>query len=258
MSRSNPTDASRNPSTRWFEWAAGDASKNGGVIRYYDKDAKQNVPMPMPFTFLLLDELSTVKGWHDASDSGIYANEVRDTRQETLVVRAFKGGELASGIYTDIRDRVAAKGGYYAASIYIAYRDGAELKIGNLTLDGASAGAWMEFKKAAPSKKSASGKTVKSYFVDAVSIVGYEERKKGATTYRIPKFSLKAVTPETDAQAAALDVELQAFMADYMKRPKIEAASSSARDEETAVSAPAAKVPEQAPPTDEDFSDVPF
>src|SRR6185295_2040393 len=191
MSRSNPTDGTRNPATRWFEWAGGD---QGGFIRWYDKDAKADVKIDGAFTFLLLDELSTVKGWHEPSESGIYANEVRDLRSDALVVKSFKGGELASGLYTTIKDRIVAKGGHYHGSIYVAYKDGDTLKIGNLGLKGAALGAWMDFKKAASSKKDAAGKNVKAYFVDAVTISGYEQAKKGGTTYRIPKFALKTVS----------------------------------------------------------------
>jgi hypothetical protein len=138
MSRSNPTDGVRNPSTRWFTWAGGG---DQGYIEWYDKDAKQNVKVDGPFTFLLLDELSTVKGWHEASESSIYANEVRDLRQETLVVKSFKGGELAAGLYADIRDKIVAKGGHYHGSVYIAYKEGEELRLGNLGLKGAALSA---------------------------------------------------------------------------------------------------------------------
>lgn len=220
MSRSNPTEGQRNPSTRWFEWAGGD---DGGFVRWYNKDTKADVKIDGPFTFLLLDELASVKGWHEPSESSIYANEVRDLRQETLVVRSFKGGELASGLYSDIKDRIVAKGGHYHASIYIAYKDGEELRLGNLGLKGAALGAWMEFKKAAPTKKDASGKNVKAYFVDAVTIASFAQEKKGGTTYRVPVFALKAVGEATNQQAVALDAELQAFLADYFKRPKSEA-----------------------------------
>lgn len=221
MSRSNPTDGVRNPSTRWFEWAGGD---EGGFVRWYNKDTKETTKVEGAFTFLLLDELATVKGWHEPSESSIYANEVRDLRQEALVVKSFKGGELASGLYADIKDRIVAKGGHFHGSIYIAYKDGEELKLGNLGLKGAALGAWMEFKKAAPMKKDASGKSVRSYFVDAVTISGYEQAKKGGTTYRVPKFSLKAVGEATNQQALGLDAELQAFLDGYFKRPKAEAA----------------------------------
>lgn len=219
MSRSNPTEGARNPSTRWFEWAGG---SDGGFIRWYDKEAKTHVPIEGGFVFLLLDELSTVKGWHEASESSIFANEVRDTRQEVFVVRSFKGGELASGIYTSIRDRIVALGGHYCVSIYLGYKDGEELKIGNLSLKGAAASAWMDFKRNAPSKKDANGKTTRGYFVDAVKIAGYEQMKKGATVYRVPKFALAPVSEATNQQAIALDTDLQAFLSDYFKRPKAE------------------------------------
>lgn len=221
MSRSNPTDGARNPSTRWFEWAGG---SDGGFVRWYDKDAKQSVKVDGTFTFLLLDELSTVKGWHEPSESSIYANEVRDTRQDALVVRAFKGGELASGVYTTIRDRIVALGGHYVASIYIGYKDGDELRIGNLALKGAAAGAWMDFKRNAPSKKSATGKSVRAYLVDAVKITGYDQQKKGGTIYRVPQFALVETSEATNQQAVDLDSQLQMFLVDYLKQPKAAAA----------------------------------
>lgn len=229
MSRSNPIDGIRNPATRWFEWAGGN---DGGFVRWYDKDAKANVNVPLPFVFLLLDELSTVKGWHDPSQSGIFANEVRDTRQDVLVVRSFKGGELASGVYKSIKDRVTAQGGHYCASLYVAYKEGDGLKIGNLCLKGAAASAWMEFKRSAPTRKDASGRTLRAYFIDAVKIAEFEQLKKGATVYRVPKFSLQQVSEESNKQAVALDGELQSFLADYLKRPKAEVAKPEADSQE--------------------------
>jgi hypothetical protein len=221
MSRSNPTDGMKNPSTRWFEWAGGD---DGGIVKWYDRETKETHKLPLPFTFLLLDELATVKGWHEPSQSGIYSNEVRDTRQEVLVVKSFNGGEMASGLYADIKEKVVFKGGGYHSSIYIAYKDGEELRIGNLSLGGAALSAWMDFKKRAATKKDASGKSLKAYFIDAVTITGYNEAKKGKIVYRTPTFALKEVSPATNQQAIALDAELQAFLSDYLKRPKADAA----------------------------------
>lgn len=219
MSRSNPTEGARNPSTRWFEWSGG---AEGGFVRYYNKETKEHVPVPDGFTFLLLDELATVKGWHEASESSIFANEVRDTRQEVFVVKSFEGGELASGLYGNIRDRIVAVGGHFCVSLYLAYKGEDGLKIGNLSLKGAALSAWMDFKKSAGTKKGPDGKSMRAYFVDAVRIAGYEQAKKGGTTYRVPKFTLATVQEETSKQAVALDLELQAFLADYFKRPKAE------------------------------------
>jgi hypothetical protein len=183
------------------------------------------------FMFILLDELATVKGWHDPSESGIFANEVRDTRQDILVVRSFKGGELASGLYADIKDRIVAVGGHFVASCYIAYKDGADLRLGNIRFKGAALSAWMDFKKQCPAKKDSSGKNVKAYYVDAIKIHGFDQQKKGGTTFRVPQFQLVQLSEETNKQAIALDSELQAYLSEYLKRPRAEAATAVAKTE---------------------------
>ena len=253
MSRSNSMDAAVNPSTRWFEWAGGG---DGGFVRWYDKEAKRNVKVEGHFTFLLLDELSTVKGWHEPSESGIFANEVRDIRQDVLVVRSFTGGDLANGVYSDIRDRIIAKGGHFVASLYIAYKDGTDLKIGNLSLKGAAASSWMEFKRNAPVKKNADGKTVRGYFVDAVKIVGFTDAKKGGTAYRIPIFKLIDVNDSTNLQAIALDAELQSYLSEYLKRPKSDA--SKPTDEAQNLTAEELDNPPRRLNVDDLNDDIPF
>lgn len=217
MSRSNPTETSNNPCTRWFEYASG---ADGGFVRYYDKEKKENVNVGDRFQFILLDELATVKGWHDHSDSGIYANEVRDTRQDVLVVKSFKGGELASGLYAGIRDRVQSFGGHFVGSCYIAYKNGDKLAIGNLAFKGAALGAWMEFKKGCGTKDGR-----RQFYVDAVGITGYTEGQKGRVVFRTPTFKLVPIGEESNAQAMALDATLQEYLAGYLRRPRIEAST---------------------------------
>ena len=224
MSRSNNTTNARNPSTRFFEWHG-----SKGNINYWDKEAEKRITLELPFTFLLLDELATVKGWHEASESGIHANEVRDTRQDTLLVKAFKGGEIASGLYASIRDRVKAHGGYFQASCYIGFKEGADLKVGNIGFNGAALQAWSEFKKNCHDKEGPDGKRNRGFYVDAVTINGYEDKTKGATKYRVPKFALVQVSLETNEQAVALDKEVQAYMADYLKRTRTEQAKAPAQ-----------------------------
>src|SRR6185503_6830295 len=142
MSRSNPTENMPNPSQRWFEWNGAE-----GHFRYYDKEAKQNVDMPSDFTFIVLDRLASVRGWHEQSESGIVSNEVRDTRSEPLVVRSFKGGPIATGIYQSIRDRVANAGGRFTITAYCAFREDGKIKMGGIQLRGAALRAWSDFEK---------------------------------------------------------------------------------------------------------------
>lgn len=209
MSRSNPNEGgSQNPAVKWFEW-----NGENGVVRYYDKEAKKNVEVGSEFTFLLLDQLGTVRGWHDASDSGIYSNEVKDTRQETLIVKSFKGGTLAEGIYRDIKDRVNAMGGQFVANCYIAFKNGGDkLSIGSLRFKGAALRAWMEFTKEHKA----------DLYKKAIRIHGFNEGKKGRIVFRTPVLTTKAISQESDAEAVVLDKQLQEFLASYLKRPKRE------------------------------------
>jgi len=211
MSRSNPTETSKNPSTRWFEWKGG---QDGGFVAYYDKAANKNIDAGSKFVFLPLDELSCVKGWHDASDSGISSNEVRDTKKEPLVVKAFKGGTLAEGFYSQIRDRIQSQGGHFVSNIYIAYKDEAgQLKLGAIQFKGAALNAWVEFKKANRA----------GIYAGAIKIDGYTEGTKGRVKFRVPKFFLLDTTPETDAAAKKIDAEiLQPYLAEYFKRNAVE------------------------------------
>lgn len=211
MSRSNPTEHSQHPCTRWFEWSGSE-----GVIRYYDKSAKQNVEIPDGFTFILLDQLATVKGWHDVSDSGIYANEVRDTKQEVMVVKAFKAGTIAEGFYSAIRDRVNAFGGYYVSNCYIAFRnEHGTLALGSLSFKGAALSAWMDFQNANRA----------DLYKKSIQIKGHTEGKKGKIVFRTPKFFIREITPETDGQATELDRNLQVYLKGYLSRTKTEQVS---------------------------------
>lgn len=207
MSLSNPHEnGSPNPSTRWFEW-----NGENGTIGYYDKEAKKTIDVPMPFAFILLDELGSVRGWHDASSSGIYSNEVKDTRQDTLVVKAFKGGTLAEGLYRDIKDRVNSLGGAFNCNCYLAFKNGGgDLHIGALRFKGAALGAWMEFRK----------ENRRDFYTKAVKIDGFTEGKKGRITFRMPKFSMVDISPQSIAVAVELDKTLQDFFAGYLSRNK--------------------------------------
>jgi hypothetical protein len=216
MSRSRPHEnGAPNPATRWLEW-------NGekGEIRYFDKEKKENVVVPLPFTFLLLDQLGTVRGWHDASQSGIYSNEVKDTRQDMLIVKAFKlRTPLAEGLYRDIKDRVNAAGGKFNANCYIAFKNGNGLKIGALRFKGAALSAWSEF-----SKQHRGDLNDK-----AVTIVAATAGKKGRITYYTPEFQVKDVSAETNEAAVALDDELQRWLDGYLQRTTHDRAEQAAQ-----------------------------
>jgi len=244
MSRSNPSENAVHPCARWIEWDGGN-----GEFRYYDKEKKENVVIGDSMTFILLDQLATIKGWHDASESGIFSNEVRDIKQDVLVVKAFKGGTLAEGPYKSIRDRIIAHGGHFTSNNYVAIKIGEELAIASVQFKGAALSAWMEFGK----------KNRAEIYKKAVRCKGYEEGKKGKITFRTPIFHLAEVTPETDAKAIALDKVLQEFLKSYFARTRTEQVAQTVK--------PQAQEPDDEPPLptgrtgptfDEEEESIPF
>lgn len=210
MSRSNPTEHASHPCTRWFEW---DGAKGG--VRYYDKEKRENVPVGKKFPFLVLDRLACIKGWHDDSDSGIYSNEVRDTRAEPMVVKAFGAKQiLAEGLYSQIKDRVGSIGGNFTCNLYIGYRKDKDssLEIGSLIFKGAALSAWMDFEK----------KHRNEIYKDAVNITGSVSGKKGKVEFETPTFEIKQIAENTGEEATELDKVLQVYLKSYFSRTKVE------------------------------------
>ena len=159
------------PVKKYLSW-----SSNDKCFKYYDKEQAKDVLVKLPLTFVHLDELATIKGWHEASESGIYSNEVRSTRLEELNVRSFKGGEIIKGIYQDIKLRVQGAGGVFHTSIYV-YLNG---EIVNLSFKGAALMGWSDFAK----------ENRKSFLGNTIEILTSAEGKKGAVKFSTPVFTL--------------------------------------------------------------------
>ena len=215
MSRSNPTESSPHPCARWIEWSGAE-----GHYRYYDKEKKESVTIGDDLTFMLLDTTSTIKGWHEGSESGIFSNEVRDIQQDVLVVKAFKGGTLAEGTYKSIRDKIIASGGHFTANLYAAVKIDGELAIASIQFKGAALRSWMEFCKTNRSE----------LYKKAIRCKGFEEGRKGKIVYKTPLFNLSGVSPETDAAAISCDHVLQEFLKSYFSRTRIEQAVPAAEN----------------------------
>lgn len=222
----------QNPCNKWFKWKG-----STGTVVYYDKVNKVDVEVALPFTFLLLDVLSTVKGYDEGSKSSIWSNEVRDIKNSIMTIK-IGSDVLASGHYQDIKAAAVAKGGGYASSCYIAFKDeSGKLVIGNMTMTGSSlgggvhkpadknmkdvgVGAWIEF-----------AKSNKNEIYKKAITVSKDERicTQGATKFYCPKFSLSEISPETDKAAIDLNNELQAYLETYLKieaKPAAEAATA--------------------------------
>ena len=205
MSTSNRRQAfaqpQSNPSTKFIDWKSDDKQ-----FSYYDKETKLQVPIPLPFKFLVLDELHTIKGWNDASSSGIFSNEVKFISKEIMTVKPFKGNEIAKGLYKDIKDKIVAAGGHYTKSIYIMLEDGS---LANLQLKGSSVQAWGEFTQ----------KTRSRLTDEWVIVKTAKEGKKGAVKFSIPEFSFdKSLSDAESVQADECFDTLEAYLKTYLTK----------------------------------------
>lgn len=206
MSRSKPTQNNPNPAETFFEWRGGE-----GQLTWYDKIEKKSVEVPLPFRFLVLDQLATVTGYNEKLKSGVYANEVRSTKEEPLHVKFFNGEEIAKGFWREIKERVNAKSGNFATSVYIAYREGHDLKIGNLKISGCALGPWIELNK----------KHRKDVEAKAIILTKGEKQKVGRVEFFPPDFAIIETSKETDDQAKSLDAQLQEYLEGYFKRSRV-------------------------------------
>jgi len=204
-----------NPATKFVEWKSNDKAFN-----YYDKESKQNVSIPLPFKFLVLDELHTIKGWNDASSSQINSNEVKFISRDEMNVKPFKGNEIAKGLYKDIKEKVKAAGGHYVKSVYCMLEDGS---IANLQLKGAACQSYGDF-----TAKTRSRLTDEWVVVDKAI-----EGKKGAVKYTTPGFAFEKSLSDSEADLAdeAYNV-LEAYLKTYLaKAEPIDAIVPSETDE---------------------------
>ena len=175
---------SSNPATKALEWKS-----DLKAFSFYDKEKGANVTVPLPFKFLVLKELHTVKGWHDKSQSGIYANEVEWIGKDPLTVKAFKGGVIAKGIYKEIKEVITAQGSHYSRSIYCMLSNG---DIANIQLKGSSVQAWGDFTLKSRARLSD----------EWVGVEAAEEMKKGKVDYSVPVFKYhQPISKEDDVKA---------------------------------------------------------
>ena len=188
-----------NPSTKFLDWKSNDK-----CFEYYDKEKQEKVSVPLPFKFLVLDEMHTVSGWNDASSSGIFSNEVKFISKEVMTVKPFKGNEIAKGLYKDIKEKIVSAGGHYVKSIYIMLEDGS---LANLQLKGSAVQKWGEFTQ----------KTRNRLPDEWVQVTKAIEGKKGAVKFFTPDFSFERSISDAEAVQAdeafnVLETYLKAYL----------------------------------------------
>ncbi len=189
-------DRPTNPAQRFLK-------VKSGAVSFYDKESQENVNVPTPLEFIVLDQLATVKGWSDTDESGYWSNEVRSVGHDILNVRTSKGLKDA-GLWRDIKAKPSVAGAKYHSSIYIATKGKDGLEINNLSLTGAALNAWIEFTQ---KNKITTNKVVLSGWADA---------KKGSVSYKTPVFEAVPMGDAEKEEAIALDEQLQVYLTEYL------------------------------------------
>lgn len=206
MSRSNPSPTS--PVRRYLSWAG-----SKGYLIHYDKQAEEEIPVEPPFSFLVLDELTTIGGFSKANKSRIWSNEVRSV-DDPLIIRT-SAGTLLTGSYNQMKDKLKAEGGKYAKSVYIAYQEpsgeGFEWVIGNIKLVGAAMGSWFDFNKK------------HDVYRGGVRITGFTNEKEGTNEYMAPVFEIWQPSDADNEAAVDLDRTLQQYLDTYFKQKRDDA-----------------------------------
>ena len=204
MSLSNPqTEAQPNPASPFYEWKGSE-----GCFVHYDKVNKENVKTPLPFSFIPLDVLVTVKGWNEKEQKGYWSNEVRNLLTDVIYVRSKSGLEFA-GLYKDIKPKLEAKGISYVQSVYVGMKDSkGKLTLSNIQIKGSALKPWIELS----SKSKVLGA--------AISVNSTTDQKTGAVKYKAPVFTLVKLKEATLKEATELDKTLQEYLNGYFERNK--------------------------------------
>ena len=167
--RSEVVSSYEKPAEMYLEWKSDEQS-----FSYYDKAQGKNITFN-PGKFLFLMDRSTIKGWSEADQSGIYSNEVKNLSTDDLNVRTFAGKQIASGKYAEIKESIAKAGGTFTKSIYAMMEDGTII---NFQLRGVSLRQWMDF----------TAKSRRRLPDEWINIASVEEGKKGRVTFSFPIF----------------------------------------------------------------------
>lgn len=215
-----PQEKSKNPASVFLKWKSDEK-----CFEFWDKQNERNVKIELPLKGLFLEHYHCVKGWHGATDKGIFSNEIYALGSEILNVKTFgqPSVDIATGIYKEIKDKVKVAGGSYHRSIYLMLEDGT---IANLQLKGVSVGGLS-------AETSLTNVVVDGYsefykknnhLLDNQFFVvkSFADGKKGATKFSIPVFEIgENISSDIDNLANESANILQNYMNEYFGKKEV-------------------------------------
>lgn len=182
------------PVSNYWEWKS-DRELGIGTFVRRDKATEQEVK-DVPEEFILLETVSTVKGWDTKNNCWIFANEVKNVKNEELVVKSFKGWELFRGTY----DKKAIEDiwGVFHKGVIVQNKDTIEeyyLKGGALFAFNELT-AWINYQEY------------------KIKFDGVEEKKNWAVIYYVPKRTQGSKITDEERAVAMNSVDL---LEDYFR-----------------------------------------
>ena len=207
MSRTKPrSTGSSNPATKFLQW-----NTKASTWEFYDKEAQESRTLPQDTGFIVLDQLSTAKGWDDRNNSAIWANEVY-APGDKLTLRN-KDGIVSIGTWAELKNNV--QGVKFTKSVYAMAKVGEGYELVNFQLKGCALTAWIDFEDKAGGSNKLEGDIV-------VAVTDAVEDRKGAVTFNKPVFNIVSNTLSNEAalQADKMDGTLQEYLSSYLKVEK--------------------------------------
>jgi len=207
MSRTKPrSTGSSNPATKFLQW-----NTKASTWEFYDKEAQESRTLPQDTGFIVLDQLSTAKGWDDRNNSAIWANEVY-APGDKLTLRN-KDGIVSIGTWAELKNNV--QGVKFTKSVYAMAKVGEGYELVNFQLKGCAVKEWFAFEDKAGGSNKLEGDVV-------VAVTEAVEERKGTVKYIKPIFSIVSSTLSNEAalQADKMDGTLQEYLSSYLKVEK--------------------------------------
>lgn len=178
-----------NPVSMFFDWKSDKENKTGKFV-WWNKDLEAKVDV-IPTEFILLLATNCVKGWDDASNSGIFSNEIINLKTEELTVRAFK---REKSLYQGVYDRNQLE------ALNCKFNKGIIAQEGETMVEyyfqGSSLYAFNE---------DTSNIDYNNY---KIAFDRVEEMKKGAVTYYVPRRKQGSKITDEERAVAMANVEL--------------------------------------------------
>lgn len=192
------------PVKKYLEWKS-----NEKTFGYYDKESGKNVFLKLPLKFLVLKQLSCVRGFNEASNSGIYSNEVT-FMSEPITVRTSKGDYKKEGVFKDMKLELKADGAKYNRNIYAMTSEG---ELVCVTFKGATMFAWGSFSEKVEGNTTEENAALRKRLLDEwVVVSAAESKKKGAVKYSVPVLAFdKKITAKEALKADELYEEICEF-----------------------------------------------